>query len=54
MTEEKTSREAALAAGVQVLTEPELAQYHLQAVEKSPYAVKPLHTWTEPIKEEVQ
>ncbi|WP_313290161.1 carbamoyl-phosphate synthase (glutamine-hydrolyzing) large subunit [Exiguobacterium sp.] len=54
VTEEKTSREAALAAGVQVLTEPELAQYHLQAVEKSPYAVKPLHTWTEPIKEEVQ
>ncbi|WP_290758100.1 MULTISPECIES: carbamoyl-phosphate synthase (glutamine-hydrolyzing) large subunit [unclassified Exiguobacterium] len=54
VTEEKTSREAALAAGVQVLTEPELAQYHLQAVEKSPCAVKPLHTWTEPIKEEVQ
>jgi len=54
VTEEKASREAALAAGVQVLTEPELAQYHLQAVEKSPYAVKPLHTWTEPIKEEVQ
>ncbi|WP_312067501.1 carbamoyl-phosphate synthase (glutamine-hydrolyzing) large subunit [Exiguobacterium sp.] len=54
VTEEKTSREAALAAGVQVLTEPELAQYHLQAVEKSPYAVKPLHKWTEPIKEEVQ
>jgi len=54
VTEEKMSREAALAAGVQVLTEPELAQYHLQAVEKSPYAVKPLHTWTEPIKEEVQ
>ncbi|MFB3226974.1 carbamoyl-phosphate synthase (glutamine-hydrolyzing) large subunit [Exiguobacterium sp. PHA03] len=54
VTEEKTSREAALAAGVQVLTEPELAQYHLQAVEKSSYAVKPLHTWTEPIKEEVK
>ncbi|MDQ6468675.1 carbamoyl-phosphate synthase (glutamine-hydrolyzing) large subunit [Exiguobacterium acetylicum] len=54
VTEEKTSREAALAAGVQVLTEPELAQYHLQAVEKSSYAIKPLHTWTEPIKEEVK
>ncbi|WP_035398817.1 carbamoyl-phosphate synthase (glutamine-hydrolyzing) large subunit [Exiguobacterium sp. OS-77] len=54
VTEEKASREAALAAGVQVLTEPELAHYHLQAIEKSPYAVKPLHTWTEPIKEEVK
>lgn len=54
VTEEKTSREAALAAGVQVLTEPELAQYHLQAVEKSSYTIKPLHTWTEPIKEEVK
>ncbi|WP_394678951.1 carbamoyl-phosphate synthase (glutamine-hydrolyzing) large subunit [uncultured Exiguobacterium sp.] len=54
VTEEKASREAALATGVQVLTEPELAHYHLQATEKSPYAVKPLHTWTEPIKEEVK
>ncbi|MGI1805753.1 carbamoyl-phosphate synthase (glutamine-hydrolyzing) large subunit [Exiguobacterium sp. TDN 0502] len=54
VTEEQASREAALAAGVQVLTEPELAHYHLQATEKYHYAVKPLHTWIEPIKEEVK
>jgi len=54
VTEEKASRAAALAAGVQVLTEPELAHYHLQATEQQPYAVKPLHTWTQPIKEEVK
>jgi len=54
VTEEKASRAAALAAGVQVLTEPELAHYHLQVTEQTPYAVKPLHTWTQPIKEEVK
>ena len=54
VAEEKVNREAALAAGVQVMTEPELANYHLQATAQLPYAVKPLHTWTEPIKEEVK